>query len=107
MSQGRGSGVWDRSFLEWKVRQGSDKLAEGGELRSLMECTWGPFGAGLQICEGLCRECVCFWFLSWTWFQWRLMWSWCGVLNFLHARVTWECSEIPKSIGHTQKDQNS
>ena len=22
------------------------------------------FGAGLQICEGLCRECVCFWFLS-------------------------------------------
>ena len=46
-----------------------------------------------------------------TWFQWRLMWSWCGVLNFLHARVTWECSEIPKHWPHPEgskqlKDQN-
>lgn len=43
--------------------------------------------------------------------SWRLDGKWCGVLNFLHARVTWECSEIPKHWPHPEgskqlKDQN-
>lgn len=54
------------------------------------------FCVGLQVSEGLCREWVCFWFLSWLGFPGKLMQSQCGVLNFLHARITRELSEIPK-----------